>query len=392
MNNDVNKTSKFLKRPLSETFGYNVVFAVLLLTLIGFVLCSPAVSARVDCAFEDMKSVKAVTATTGYESSTYQMPIQTAYNCYGFYSEPSHSYYTNRYLQYFSFFARITRTADISRYNLDFTTLDENYSKSFPSALSGGALTNFYSQSALYPMAFVYRPADYDFAINYTFMSGCSDLLNASLLYGKRYFVCGQVGNFNSTAGWRYSFPMLIDSTSNFQIQNSTYLKTYIIPPDTSYPHIEYGNSQFSPNWQVVQLSYGENDGSYFRLMFPCIDNPDTFYSSTYILQSDSFYQLGYNSGYDVGYQAGLTNNSSYDDGYDSGYSVGYNKGHVDGVASANDYSFIGLFGAVFDAPIAAITGLLNWDMFGVNTFSLFTWLITLCIALRVLSLILGKV
>lgn len=71
------------------------------------------------------------------------------------------------------------------------------------------------------------------------------------------------------------------------------------------------------------------------------------FYVAGYNSASSGYYDTGYNKGYSVG----------KDEGYKSGFSAGDSQGYARGVESANTYSFLGLFGAIFDAPIKAIFG-----------------------------------
>lgn len=92
-----------------------------------------------------------------------------------------------------------------------------------------------------------------------------------------------------------------------------------------------------------------------------------------------SAYDNGYESGYDIGYT----------DGSKKGYNSGYNAGHNDGVSDANTYSFLGLIGAVFDAPISAFRGLLNFDVLGVNMSAFVTAMLSLCVVFVLLKLIL---
>ena len=71
------------------------------------------------------------------------------------------------------------------------------------------------------------------------------------------------------------------------------------------------------------------------------------FYVAGYNSASKGYYDNGYNKGYSVG----------KDEGYKSGYSTGDAKGYQRGLNDSNNYSFLSLFGAIFDAPIKAIFG-----------------------------------
>lgn len=103
---------------------------------------------------------------------------------------------------------------------------------------------------------------------------------------------------------------------------------------------------------------------------------------------SDNAYNIGYEDGYDEGWDSGREN--GFDFGWNSGYVAGDSVGYNRGVAEANDYSFLGLLGAVVDAPVKSFTGLLNFDLLGFNMLNFFTGLLTLALILWVVSKILG--
>lgn len=73
----------------------------------------------------------------------------------------------------------------------------------------------------------------------------------------------------------------------------------------------------------------------------------------------------------------------------DNARDEGYNEGYAEGVASAGEYTFMGLLSAVMDAPVQAFTGLFNLDILGVNLASFFYAIFTVCVILAVLRLIL---
>lgn len=75
--------------------------------------------------------------------------------------------------------------------------------------------------------------------------------------------------------------------------------------------------------------------------------NDNDYFVSGFNTASKGYYDEGYNKGYSVG----------KDYGYRTGFSAGDSQGYARGVESANTYSFLGLFGAIFDAPIKAIFG-----------------------------------
>lgn len=103
-----------------------------------------------------------------------------------------------------------------------------------------------------------------------------------------------------------------------------------------------------------------------------------------------------YNSIYNYGYQQGLSDGQAsgqingYTEGYKVGNADGYNTGYLAGVASSNDYTFMGLIGAVIDAPIKAFTGLFDFEVLGFNMVTFMLSLLTLCVVVKIASMIQG--
>ena len=92
-----------------------------------------------------------------------------------------------------------------------------------------------------------------------------------------------------------------------------------------------------------------------------------------------------FNTLYSLAYKAGQNSR-------DTDVSVAYDNGYRNGLADSNPYTFNALFGAVFDAPIQALTGLLDFDILGVNMKGLYLSLFTLALIIFVVKLCLGKV
>lgn len=90
-----------------------------------------------------------------------------------------------------------------------------------------------------------------------------------------------------------------------------------------------------------------------------------------------------FDDGYNKGEQVGYT------DGKKVGYQQGYNAGFNAGAAEGSNYSFMSLLGAVFDAPISAFRGLLNFEVLGVNMSAFVTAMLSLCVVFVLLKLIL---
>lgn len=149
----------------------------------------------------------------------------------------------------------------------------------------------------------------------------------------------------------------------------------------------------------VNYIDYIDSNGKVFTLGFYSIYNNSSVYTGD-VSWEDRIYYLtnaftdnqNYQNGYEYGYQQGKNDytNSGYQDGLKNGYNQGYNQGKTDGIASANDYTFLGLFSALIDAPIQALSGLFNFNVMGINMFSLVSGLFTLFVVLIIVRLILG--
>ena len=158
---------------------------------------------------------------------------------------------------------------------------------------------------------------------------------------------------------------------------------------DPSHPNVSYLDSKY-----IVHFD------SFLELGQWLLDNPDDYLCTQYYTQEMVFdalvfldlsklsnfmsgagesYQVGYDHGYDTGHH----------DGQQSGYSQGYNAGYNKGAISGADYSFLGLIGAVVDAPINAFQGLLDFDILGVNMSSFVMAMFSLCFIFLLLKLVL---
>lgn len=145
-------------------------------------------------------------------------------------------------------------------------------------------------------------------------------------------------------------------------------------------------------------ITYFDSNNNMLCFEIPLFTNGQTFASRylfeerTYYFTSsfddNDFYNLGYQDGLDTGLQDGY--NNGYQDGLDTGTQSGYQDGYSAGVESANDYSFIGLLGAVIDAPVTAFTGLLNFEILGFNILAFVTGLITLALIIFIIKLCIG--
>ncbi len=142
------------------------------------------------------------------------------------------------------------------------------------------------------------------------------------------------------------------------------------------------------------------------------VPSDNALYLNGYQSASKDFYNNGYNDGVAAGEKSG------YNKGFTAGDAQGYNRG----VEVGGNYSFLGLFGAIFDAPIQALfggtttlpagttitdkngntttllssatvkrAGLLNFEIMGVNLSGFVLALFSLSILVVVIKFALGK-
>lgn len=137
---------------------------------------------------------------------------------------------------------------------------------------------------------------------------------------------------------------------------------------------------------------YFSNDGGSGSLSF------DEGFSAGYISgKTDWFnagkaegYEVGKTDGIEIGREEGLEEGESigFGSGFEAGKQTGFDEGYVRGVADSNEYTFMGLFSSVIDAPVQAFTGLFNFDLLGINLSSFFLALLTAGVCLAILRLI----
>lgn len=110
------------------------------------------------------------------------------------------------------------------------------------------------------------------------------------------------------------------------------------------------------------------------------------------MLDNNLTYNAGFDSGYQTGYDKGALdgNQTGFNQGYSEGSSVGYNKGYSAGINDSNQYTFMSLIGAVFDAPISAFRGLFNFEILGVNMTAFVSSLFALAVIVVIIKIALG--
>lgn len=83
-------------------------------------------------------------------------------------------------------------------------------------------------------------------------------------------------------------------------------------------------------------------------------------------------------------------NKQGYNKGYQDGKTAGYDVGFQAGVKDNGDYTFMGLLGSVFDAPISAFRGLFNFEILGTNMQGFVLALLTLSVIVVIIKIALG--
>ncbi len=83
-------------------------------------------------------------------------------------------------------------------------------------------------------------------------------------------------------------------------------------------------------------------------------------------------------------------NKQGYNKGYQDGKTAGYDLGFHAGVEDNGDYTFMGLLGSVFDAPISAFRGLFNFEILGTNMQGFVLALLTLSVIVVIIKIALG--
>ncbi len=114
-------------------------------------------------------------------------------------------------------------------------------------------------------------------------------------------------------------------------------------------------------------------------------------YKTQIMDSSESSYQTGYNNGVqDQKEKEEELLNDKYNQGFSDGKVNGYQIGYNEGKDVSSDYTFIGLLGAVFDAPIEAFKGLFNFEILGTNMQGFVLALLTLSVIIVVIKIALG--
>lgn len=229
-------------------------------------------------------------------------------------------------------------------------------------------------------------------------------LLGYCVDYLFRYSVKVRTIVYGTSARWnQVGFNIIAINT----VDNSSFT---LSRDDTSY-YKEFGSlgaDNSNGTYISCEFDFEFPSSDEYRLMFVPISHnvsDDTDNASMLVFEDTYFLAQGSGSmSYDDynylirdAYIRGMNNGRT--NGYDSGREVGYNVGYSKGVEDAGNYTFNGLLGAVFDAPITMFIGkynsetglreggLLNFNLLGVNLGGFVIALLSLGLILFILRL-----
>lgn len=211
------------------------------------------------------------------------------------------------------------------------------------------------------------------------------------------------VNTFHSTAYFNYQFIVYPGDMSNggrpsldFKSLEVGYYSSFLSNVDSDY--FGFPSSLFASNDNFIIYSF--TDTNNWRFVFSFRSNItfnesigykyDKFYNFNSVNFSDNeIFQNGYDAGYNLGLDEGTT--EGYNNGYSTGYDVGFGNGRNEGIQNANNYSFLGLFGAMIDAPLIGLRSLFNFEFLGINLLSFITSLLTIALITFVIKKLMGR-
>ena len=202
----------------------------------------------------------------------------------------------------------------------------------------------------------------------------------ASPLYFPYRFVSKQMSNYSEIT------TVTINYNARFRFDSANAFTDIKIPSSqTAY---------YAPIGLITYTFSNTDKSSYFSLTIPTWLGSSNW-TNTYYLGNVDLGSFSYNEGFEAGRDSGFTDgfNKGSSEGFESGYSQGktegYNSGYSAGVADSNEYTFNSLISAVFDAPITAIGGMLDFTILGVNIKQFVFSLFSICLVIALIRLIL---
>lgn len=166
-------------------------------------------------------------------------------------------------------------------------------------------------------------------------------------------------------------------------------------------PCVPYSPTSPTSNTLMSLEFYDQNRTMIMNIIYPSYvvryEDDALFYSpngmvrySSYSVTDSSSYNEAYNSGYADGNKYGqqLGYDNGYSAGNEAGSASGYSAGYAEGVAASNTYSFSALIGSVIDVPLHVFKSMFDFEVFGVNLTTFFLSLLTVCIIIKLVSLL----
>lgn len=164
---------------------------------------------------------------------------------------------------------------------------------------------------------------------------------------GKLHFVVSDTFVWSADCDYDYNTDTKVESITNirngsFKVSSNydkdTNVYKFTAPSDKLY----LLNENYNKSYDIFRSYVVQQDYKKTR-----VPSDNALYLKGYQAASGEFYNNGYNDGVAAGEKSG------YNKGFTAGDAQGYNRG----VEVGGNYSFLGLFGAIFDAPIQAIFG-----------------------------------
>lgn len=251
---------------------------------------------------------------------------------------------------------------------------DDIYSKNIVADLGNGVYTfEYYISNDV----FIYGDSNYlylDFSIlfNYdTILEDFSDTFDLYLYY------------FDEGGGYEIEKTFTISSDYMPILHDYQYNINFMIEQDQINLN---SNFQVKNGFQVLftQYLFDSNDDYFTDYPYP-LELRNSLNIGSVVSDFNNFItslDYYYNRGYDVGYDDGLADTDGYDQGYNAGYNAGVNNGFADN-------AFKKLFNVIMNAPFNIFSGLLNFEIFGVNLFALFSFVFTTMIIFAIVKIFL---
>lgn len=263
----------------------------------------------------------------------------------------------------FGLMSRYDSSGNLMWHTIGLLTYDMNSSENMPQAFIPFIYTRY--------RELLSNSADMRVAFNYTIKyEGSYTIAPSSLSHLNTFYnypvLSYQVGT-GSSRPWYFAFSGFCLKSSSIPTDFTNYMYNYDVAPS------------------------GLTDASYNEVI-NFLNNCMSFgYRVSVTDSSGDFYYSGYNNGYQDAKEAFEEDKTGiYNSGFESGKIAGYNDGYNAGKDVSDNYTFLGLIGAVFDAPIEAFKGLFNFDILGVNMQGFVLAMLTLAVIIIVIRIALG--